>query len=196
MHVGPKYGLKALCRNSRNPFTHESNSQDSHSSSNNHHIRIWKPCFLFNCRWAVFEKNRQLAHFHEELLSYQCVCRPLTWKSCLYGRLNTQKDQNAKCSFLGWAIPFFFYCRNIFNFVCIFLFGLNWTEYCIVFVAETFSLSYVLCNMFSKANKYSISWIFFLGGLKYFEYCMCCATHKLLAVVTMSLLLSTPRLCN
>jgi len=29
-------------------------------------------------RWAVFEKNRQLAHFHEELLSYQCVCRPLT----------------------------------------------------------------------------------------------------------------------
>jgi len=28
-------------------------------------------------RWAVFERNRQLLHFHEELLSYQCVCRPL-----------------------------------------------------------------------------------------------------------------------
>ena len=57
-----------------------------------------RPCFLFNwswllfnCRWAVFEKNRQLANFHEEILSYQCVCRPLTWKQFKYSTIHSKQ---------------------------------------------------------------------------------------------------------
>ena len=39
---------------------------------------IFNTCIITISRWSVFEKSRTLSAFHEAILSYQCVCRPLT----------------------------------------------------------------------------------------------------------------------
>ena len=41
-------------------------------------ILIFNTCIITIFRWSVFEKSRTLSTFHEAILSYQCVCRPLT----------------------------------------------------------------------------------------------------------------------
>ena len=41
-------------------------------------ILIFNTCIITISRWSVFEKSRTLSAFHEAILSYQCVCRPLT----------------------------------------------------------------------------------------------------------------------
>ena len=144
----------------------------------------------------MFEKNRQLAHFHEELLSYQCVCRPLTWRSFFSGQLNTQKDGNAKSNiFFLWVWCAIFFCdQNILNIVCVaqyIFFGSNifnilyvaqylflwlkYFQYCVcLFLAEIFSISCVLCNIYlfygwNIFNNVCVM-LYIFWWQKYFQY--------------------------